>query len=57
MRTLAFLVPQEAAANADPARYLTTIAEVEARTGLDFLAELEDAAEREVERRRADRVW
>jgi endonuclease G len=50
-------VPQEAAAQADPARYLTTIAEVEARTGLDFLAALEDAAEREVESRRAGRVW
>jgi endonuclease G len=57
LRTLAFIVPQEAAAHADPARYLTTIAEVEARTGLDFLAALEDAAEREVESRRAGRVW
>ena len=57
LRTLAFLVPQDAPAHADPARYLTTIAEVEARTGLDFLAALEDAAEREVESRRAGRVW
>ena len=57
LRTLAFIVPQEAAAHADLARYLTTIAEVEARTGLDFLAALEDAAEREVESRRAGRVW
>jgi endonuclease G len=57
LRTLAFIVPQEAAAHADLALYLTTIAEVEARTGLDFLAALEDAAEREVESRRAGRVW
>ncbi len=57
LRTLAFLVPQETSTQADPARYLTTIAEIETRTGLDFLAALEDAAEREVESRRAGRVW
>jgi endonuclease G len=57
LRTLAFLVPQEAPTHAEPGRYLTTIAEIEARTGLDFLPALEDAAEREVEQRRAGRVW
>lgn len=57
LRTLAFLIPQEAPANAEPERYLTTIAEIEARTGLDFFAALADAAEQEVESRRAARVW
>ena len=57
LRTLAFLVPQDAPTDADPARYLTSIAEIQRRTGLDFLAEIEDAAEQQIEARRADRVW
>ncbi len=57
LRTLAFIVPQETAADAEPRRYLTTIDEIQRRTGLDFLSELEDAAEREVESRRAEKVW
>jgi endonuclease G len=57
LRTLAFLVPQDTPANADPERYLTTIDEIQRRTGIDFLSELEDGAEREVEQQRAKRVW
>ena len=57
LRTLAFLVPQEASAEADPARYLTTIGEIQRRTGLDFLSELDDESERQVENQRAGRVW
>ncbi|MES2692223.1 MAG: DNA/RNA non-specific endonuclease [Verrucomicrobiota bacterium] len=57
LRTLAFIVPQETAAEADPARFLTTIDEVQRRTGLDFLAEIEDAAERQIEQQKAARVW
>jgi endonuclease G len=57
LRTLAFIVPQDAPAGAEPGRFLTSIAEIQRRTGLDFLVELEDAAEREVEGRRARRVW
>ncbi len=57
LRTLAFLVPQDAPANADPARYLTTIEELQRRTGLDFLGEIDDEAERQIEARRAGRVW
>jgi endonuclease G len=57
LRTLALLVPQETAANADPERFLTSIDEIQRRTGLDFLSELDDAAEREVESGRAKRVW
>ncbi|MBI5688540.1 MAG: hypothetical protein HZC55_00475 [Verrucomicrobia bacterium] len=50
-------MPQEAPANADPARYLTTIDEIQRRTGLDFLSEIEDEAERKIENLRASRVW
>lgn len=57
LRTLAFIVPQEAPPDADPERYLTRIDDIERRTGLDFLSDLDDAAEEQVEARRATRVW
>lgn len=57
LRTLALLVPHEAPLGADPARYLTTIAEIQRRTGLDFLSEIEDTAEQQIEAQRATRVW
>lgn len=56
-RALAFVFPQEPAAGAELEEFLTTIDEVERRTGLDFLAELPDPAEAELESRRAGRVW
>ena len=57
LRTLAVVVPQDAADTADPSRYLTTIEDIQQRTGLDFLSELDDVAERQVEQQRAGRVW
>jgi endonuclease G len=57
VRTLAFILPQEPAAGAGVEDFLTTIDEVERRAGLDFLAELPDVAEAELEARRAARVW
>lgn len=57
LRTLALLVPHEAPPGADPSRYLTTIEEIQRRTGLDFLGELEDGAEKAVESQRASRLW
>jgi len=57
LRTLAFLVPQDAPPAADPERFLTRIDEIQRRTGLDFLSELDDAAEQQVEAHRAARVW
>lgn len=57
LRTLAFVVPQDAPPSADPERYLTSVAEIQRRTGLDFLSELDDAAEAQVEGQRATRVW
>lgn len=57
LRTLAFIVPQEVPEGADPGRYLTSIDEIEHRTGLDFLTELDEAAQRAVESARAGRLW
>ncbi len=57
LRTLAFIVPQETPAGADPEKFLATIDEIQRRTGLDFLSELDDASERAVEAQRAGRVW
>ena len=57
LRTLALIVPQEAATTDDPGRYVTSIDEIQRRTGLDFLTELDDVAEKQVEAQRATRVW
>ncbi|HYP18296.1 MAG TPA: DNA/RNA non-specific endonuclease, partial [Opitutus sp.] len=57
LRTLALLVPQDAPADANPSRYLTTIAEIQRRTHLDFLHELDDRAEHLIEVQRAARLW
>lgn len=57
VRTLAFLFPQEPPAGARPEDYLTTVDEIERRTGLEFFAELPIDAENLIEARRAERVW
>lgn len=57
LRTLAFIVPQDASSETDFGRYLASIDDIQRRTGLDFLSELDDAAERQVEQLRAARVW
>lgn len=57
LRTLSFLVPQETSAAANPEQFLTSIEEIQRRTGLDFLRELDDPSERAVEAQRAGRVW
>jgi endonuclease G len=57
LRTQAFLVPQDAPPEAEPDRFLTSIDEIQRRTGLDFLSELDDASERAIEQQRASRVW
>lgn len=57
VRALAFLFPQDPAPYSDLSDYLTTIDEIERRTGLDFLAALPDATEIELESRPASRVW
>jgi endonuclease G len=57
VRSQAFLFPQEPPAGARLEDFLTTIAEIERRTGLDFFAELDAATQAELESRRASRVW
>jgi len=56
LRTLAFIFPQELRSD-NLADYLTTIDEIEARTGLDFFNALPAAAEHALEASKASRVW
>ncbi len=57
LRTQALIIPQDAPPESDPARFLTTIEAIQRRTGLDFLSELDDTAEQQVEAQQAGRVW
>ncbi len=57
VRAQAFLFPQETPAGVGVERFLVSIDEIERRTGLNFLAELEDVAEESLEARRATGVW
>lgn len=57
LRSMAFLVPQDAPHNANPERYLTSIDEIQRRTGLNFLGELDPTSEKQVESAQASRVW
>lgn len=57
VRAAAFLFPQEIPAEAPLADFLTTIDEIERRTGLDFLHELPDPAGTLLETRKLERVW
>ncbi len=57
LRTLAFIVPQEAATTTNLGRCLTSIDEIQQSTGLDFLTELDDVTEKQVEAQRSSRVW
>lgn len=57
VRAAAFLFPQEIPAESRLDEYLTTIDEIERRTGLDFFSELPDPAESVLESRKIGRVW
>jgi endonuclease G, mitochondrial len=57
LRTLSFIVPQDAPPSAALDRYVTSIDEIERRTHLDVLAELDDASEQQLEQQPAPRVW
>lgn len=57
IRTQTFLLPQETPTGTDLRRFLVSIDEIERRTGLDFLAELEDGAEAALEVRPASAMW
>ncbi len=57
LRATAFLFPQETPNFAKPDGYLTTIDEIERRTGFDFLPELPAGVQAALESRRPDRAW
>lgn len=56
-RVLAFIVPQEACGTEPLSQFLATVDEIEARTGLDFYAPLDDAVEDALERSRDTDGW
>lgn len=57
VRAEAFLFPQETPASAPIDNYLTTVDEIERRTGLDFFAELPAATQTALESHRVERAW
>lgn len=57
VRTQAFLIHQDAPADAPPARYLTSIDRIEELTGLDLFPDLPDATEAVFEAKKTERIW
>jgi endonuclease G len=57
VRAAAFVFPQETADGTALGQFLTSIDDIERRTGLDFLSELPDTAEAALEARKLERVW
>jgi endonuclease G len=57
IRVQALLFPQETSAGADLALFLTSVDEVERRTGYDFFTEIDDSAEATLEAKRAESAW
>lgn len=57
VRVLAFLIPQSVTGNEDPGKYLTSVREIEKRTGLDFFPELTVEEQDLLEVHRNSRVW
>ncbi len=57
LRTLALVIPQDAPPSGELASYLTSVAEIQRRTHLDFFRELDGATEHQVEQQQANRVW
>lgn len=57
VQTLAFLMPQKLSETDTPDKYLTSIDEIEKKTGLDFLAQLPDDVEAKLEAEKADKMW
>jgi endonuclease G len=57
IRVLAFIIPQNVPAGAELGTFLTTVDEIETRTGFDFLWALDDATESVLESTAAAVVW
>ncbi len=56
-RILAFIMPQTVNGDEVPQQFLTSVAEIEKETGLNFFSELPKDVEQRVEAQTADRVW
>ncbi len=57
LRTLSLLVPQDTPSGSRAADFLVSIDEIERRTQLDLLADLDDEAEEQLESLTPSRVW
>ena len=57
MAAIAFILPNEKLSTDDLPKYLTSIDDIEARSGLDFLSHLWDGAEQAVESHVQPRLW
>jgi len=57
VRVLAFIIPQTVKGDEDAARFLTSVDEVEKKTGLAFMSDLPDDVENRVEAGVASGMW
>ena len=57
LRALSFIVPQKVCGTEPLSQFLSSVDEIEQRTGLDFYAELEDGLEARLENRRETTGW
>ncbi|MCC5835353.1 MAG: DNA/RNA non-specific endonuclease [Opitutales bacterium] len=57
LRALAFIIPQSVSGNEDPEQFLTSIREIETRTGLNFLSALDPEVQDTLEMHANRRVW
>ena len=57
IRLQAFLMPQDVSPGAGPKRFLTSVDEIEKRTGLDFFTALEDPTEEALEAQVPGDIW
>ena len=57
LHTLAFIMPQDVGTGHKPAEFLTSIREIEKRTGLNFFSSLPQAKQDEIEEKIATSLW
>lgn len=57
IEAIAFLMPNKALQARDMPTYIVTIDEIEAKTGLDFLSEMQEEVEQLIESRKAAALW
>ena len=56
-KVLAFIMPQSVAGNEQPARFFTSVNEIEKKTGLDFFSELPKDMQEKLEAEVSKRMW